>query len=381
MTGEPEIESVEAIGLEADLDGRFGYAQGWIDKRSSVLVRVVTSDGHIGWGESWGPVAGTVETIDEVLGPAIVGRDPTAVERLYDELVELARSTYQAVVPYPAISGIDTALWDLKGQILDTPVSTLLGGRRTDTATAYATGHYFSDTPSLDAQIESIVTEATSNAEQFDIIKLRTGLSLLDHDATADIKLVRAVREAVSHETQILVDANYAYDRPTAKTVGGALEEMGVYWFEEPVHPEVIEDYVAIRESLGIRIAGGECHAPPEFRRLLSAGGLDVAQPDVSIIGGLTAARRIVHRARDAGVVVVPHVWGTTVGIAATLQLLSTVSDDPWIELDRSPNPIRDALWPTSCLERSGDRIPVPEAPGIGVNPDLSKVDHLRVDR
>jgi D-galactarolactone cycloisomerase len=375
----PTIETVDAIGLSTPLEERFGYAQDWVDSRSAVLVRVEASDGTVGWGECWGPVSGTVETVEDVLAPTLRGRDATAAERHYERLVETGRATYQTIVPYPAISGLDIALWDLRGKLTDRSVAAMLGGRRHDAATAYATGHYFRDTTALDAQIDAIVAEAEANAETFDAIKLKTGLDFVGHGPDADVELVRSVRQAVAPDTTLLVDANYAYDRATAEDVGQALAAEGVYWFEEPVHPEGIEDYAALRESLPLRIAGGECHAPPAFRRLLAAGGVDVAQPDVCIVGGLTPASRLATRAREAGVEVVPHAWGTPVGLAASLHLIATLPGDPWLELDRSPNPLRDALWDASDLERDGDRVPIPDGPGLGIEPDLDAVASMRV--
>jgi D-galactarolactone cycloisomerase len=259
-------------------------------------------------------------------------------------------------------------------------VSSFLGGRRHEAATAYATGHYFRDTTDLDAQIDAIVAEAEDNARTFDAIKLKTGLDLVGHGPDADVELVRSVRQAVAPDTTLLVDANYAYDRATALDVGRAIAECDVHWFEEPVPPEAIADYAALRQSLPMRIAAGECHAPPDFRRLLDAGGVDVAQPDVCIVGGLTPASRLATRAAEAGVSVVPHAWGTPVGLAASLHLLATVPGDPWLELDRSPNPLRDALWDASDLERDGDRVPIPDGPGLGIEPDLDAVASMRVE-
>jgi D-galactarolactone cycloisomerase len=372
------IESVEAVGLSAPLEDRFGYAQEWVDRRSAVLVRIEADDGTVGWGECWGPVAGTRETVEDVLAPTVLGEDPLYVERLYDQLYDTGRATYQTVVPLPAISGLDIALWDLKGKLLDEPVSVLLGGRERGDVRAYATGHYFRDTDDLTVQYGRIADEAATNADELGALKLKTGLSLLGYGPQEDIELVRTVRERVGDDVTVMVDANYAYTRREARTVGRALDALGIRWFEEPVVPEDIDGYAALRADLDVPIAGGECHTPTDFTRLFDAYGVDVAQPDVCIVGGLTPGRRIVTRAQEYGVDVVPHAWGTPVGLAASLHLIATVDGRPWLEYDRSPNPIRDALAGSGMTPDDGT-VPIPSDPGLGVDVDLDAVADYRI--
>ncbi|MFB6106819.1 MAG: mandelate racemase/muconate lactonizing enzyme family protein [Halobacteriaceae archaeon] len=373
------IESVEAIGVEAPLDEPFGYSQAWVETRTATLVRVEADDGTVGWGECWGPVAGTVETVEEVLAPVVEGEDPRAVERRHDELRQVARATYQTVEPLPAISGVDLALWDLAGKLRGEQVSALLGGARRDAVRAYATGHYFRPTEDLDKQFEAIAAEASENAEALGAVKLKTGLAQVGADAAADVELVRRVRETVGRETTVMVDANYAYDRPTAREVGRVLADLGVHWFEEPVHPEDLAGYADLRETLDVRVAGGECHTPAQFDRLFEVDGLDVAQPDVCIVGGLTPAARIADRAAAANVPLVPHVWGTPVALAASLHLIATLHGDPWLEFDRSPNPLREDLAARAFAADADGRVAVPEGPGLGVDLDVDAIERFRV--
>lgn len=376
-----QIESVETVGLEAPLSEPFGYAQQWVETRTAVLVRLDASDGTVGWGECWGPVPGTCETVEEVLGPQVVGRDPTNVERLYERLYDHGRRTYQSVVPLPAISGLDIALWDLKGKLAGEPVFSLFGGRRRGSVPAYATGHYFRNTSDLREQYERITEEAVRNADALGAIKLKTGLQLLDYGPEEDVELVRRVCDAVGEETTVMVDANYAYGRPEAHRVGRALDDLGIHWFEEPVRPEDVDGYAELRQALDVRIAGGECHTPAEFDRLLETGALDVAQPDVCIVGGLTPARRIADQVRiDGRVEIVPHVWGTPVAIAASLQLIATIARESWLEFDRSPNPLREELSPHEFVPTDDGRIPIPNGPGLGIELDEDAIERYRTD-
>jgi D-galactarolactone cycloisomerase len=376
----PTIDAVETIPLEAPLDEPFGYSQEWVDTRSALLVRIETDDGTVGWGECWGPVAGTRETIENFLEPVLVGEDPRDVERLYDALYDAGRAAYQSVVPLPAISGLDVALWDLAGKLADEPVDCLLGGGRRTSVPAYATGHYFRPTEDLESQFDAIVEEARANGKALGALKLKVGLSLVGHDAEADIELVRRVREAVGPNVDVMVDANYAYDRPTAAEVGRELADLDVRWFEEPVRPTDHEGYAVLRRELDVRIAGGECHTPAEFGRLLSMNAIDIAQPDVCNVGGLTPARRIAARARDAGTPLVPHVWGTPVAIAASLHLLSTLPRERPLEFDRSANPLRERLASNPFAPDDEGRVTVPQGPGLGVDLDRDAIDAYRID-
>jgi D-galactarolactone cycloisomerase len=372
------IDSVETVGLSAPLNERFGYAQEWVTRRTAVLVRVEADDGTVGWGECWGPVAGTRAVVEEVLAPTVLGENPLHVERLYDRLYDAGRATYQTVVPLPAISGLDIALWDLKGKLLDQPVSALLGGRERSDVRAYATGHYFRDTDELAAQYESIADEAAANADRLGALKLKLGFAHLGYGPEEDVELVRRVRERVGDDVTLMADANYAYTRREARAVGRRLEELDVHWFEEPVAPEDIDGYASLRADLEVPIAGGECHTPTDFTRLFEAHGVDIAQPDVCIVGGLTPGRRIVTRAEAHGIDVVPHAWGTPVGLAASLHLIATVGREPWLEYDRSPNPIRDALADRPVSDDG--RASIPTSPGLGVDVDLDAVAEYRVE-
>lgn len=371
------IESVETVALRSPLEEPFGYAQAWVEERTALLVRVEATDGTVGWGECWGPIAGSRETVEDFFAPVVEGRDPRAVERIHRDMRHRSRAAYQSVVPYPAISGVDVALWDLRGKLRDESVASLLGGRSRDAVRAYATGHYFKHDAALSEQFDRIAAEAERNADRFGAVKAKVGLSFLGHEPAADVELVRRVREAVGDAT-LMVDANYAYDAATARAVGRGLEDLDVYWFEEPVPPADVAGYAHLREALDLRVAGGECHIPPEFDDLFDAGAVDVAQPDVCNVGGLTAARRVADAAASRNVPVVPHVWGTPIAIAASLQLIATLPGRPWLEFDNSSNPLREELAHSGFDVRADGTVLVPEGPGLGVDVDEDALDRFR---
>jgi D-galactarolactone cycloisomerase len=374
------IDRVETVPLAAPLDEPFGYAQEWVTTRTALLVRIEATDGTVGWGECWGPVAGSRGTVDELFAPRLEGEDPRAVERLSDDLFDAGRAAYQSIVPLPALSGVDLALWDLAARLDGRPVSALLGGRRRERVRAYATGHYFRHGADLEEQYAVLAAEAEANAAALGAVKAKIGLQLLGYGPSEDVELVRRIREAVGDGVTLMVDANYAYDAGTARQVGRALETLDVSWFEEPVPPEDVAGYARLREALDVRIAGGECHTPWEFRRLFERGGLDVAQPDPCNVGGLTAARRVGSLAREHGVPVVPHTWGTAIALAASLHLVGTLPGRPWLEFDRSTNPLREDLTRNPIEPDDEGCVPIPEGPGLGVDLDLDAVERYRVE-
>lgn len=325
-----------------------------------------------------GPIAGTRETITDFFAPQLEGDDPLAAERIYEDLYETSRAAYMSTIPLPAISGIDIAVWDLRGKLLNRSIADLLGSRRRDSVRAYATGHYFKHGYDLEEQYDRIAAEAADNATEFDAVKAKIGLELLGYDHEADIQLVRRIRDAVGPDVALFVDANYAYDTATARTVGRALEEMNIGFFEEPVRPQNVDGYVHLRDTLDIPVAGGECHGPRDFERLLENNAVDIAQPDLCNVGGITAANRVAHAASAAHVQVIPHVWGTPVALAASLQLIATLPGYPWLEFDTSSNPLRDSLSPDPICAMDGT-VQVPTGPGLGIDLDSTAIDQYRV--
>ncbi len=378
-----EIRSVDAVPLRREPGDRFANAQKWISAREYCPVRIETADGAVGWGECWGPIAGTREVLDERVAPLLRGRDAAAVESIHEDLVFDLRSAYHSTVPAGAVSGVDLALWDLRGKAAGTPVATLLGGKRRESVPAYATGHFWPPAEEFTSVKESVVAEAEAHvAAGFDALKLKIGLERhFGWGPEYDLDLVRAVREAVGDDVAVMADANHAYDLPTARRVADGLAEVDAAFFEEPLPPNRIDAWARLNRGSPVPIAGGECWAfAPEFRRVTNAGAADVLQPDVTSAGGLTSARRAAGIGDAAGVATYPHVFGSAVALAASLQLLATLPGSPRLEFDRTPNPIREDLA-VDPIRNEGTRVPVPDGPGLGIEIDRETLDRFRCDR
>lgn len=365
------IVRIETYVAEQKLETPFYFAQFEFQARQVCLVKVIAEDGTYGWGEGYGPATVVRAGID-FLAPLVVGEDPLQVEAIWNKMHLRALDYARRGVLVAAISAIDIALWDLRGKLLGQPVSVLLGGRRREKIKVYATGLYFIETDDL---VGKLVDEAQTYASQgFRAIKMKVGLGV-----ETDLRHARAVRQAIGGDVELMVDANHGYSLSEALRFAQLIEELDISFFEEPVSPEDYEGYRELRERTTIPIAGGECEYLLEgFRHLLSRRCVDIAQPDICGVGGLSEAKRVVALARAFHINVIPHSWGTGIAFAAGLHLVSTLDvlpgrlrmPEPLLEMDRSENPLRDSLTQPLFHVEDG-KVAAPNGPGLGVDVDL----------
>ncbi|MFB0993142.1 MAG: mandelate racemase/muconate lactonizing enzyme family protein [Rhodospirillales bacterium] len=246
-----------------------------------------------------------------------------------------------------------------------------MGGPIRTEVDAYATGTYRKQSGD---PIEYIVKEVLGyQAEGFKATKLKIGFEV-DEDAA----LIEAVRNAVGHDFGLMLDANHGYDSIDAIRLAQKVEHLNLGWFEEPVPPEDLEGYLAVKASTSIPMAGGECeYTRFGFREVLKLGAIDYLQPDICAAGGLSECKKIADMANAFGVRLVPHVWGTGIGLSAGLQLLGVLPHNPpgrrpWepmLEFDRSEHPARQAIMKTPIEHVSGV-VQIPTGPGLGIEID-----------
>jgi D-galactarolactone cycloisomerase len=373
------IRSVTAHRLTATLKEPFAYSQAWYASRTAMLVEIATEDGVTGWGEAFGPAAITASVV-EWLAPLLIGQDATATERHWQRMYNALRDHGQKGVAIEAISAVDTALWDIRGRLAGLPVHRLLGGPIRTEVRAYATGLYRRDRPDHEAYLRE---EAADYAAQgFSAMKLKTGWGVAE-----DVALTRALRSEIGEGIALAADANHAYDATAAAAYLRGAAGMNLMWFEEPVPPEDIEGYVELRRLGLAPIAGGEA----EFtrwghRRLLEARAVDILQPDLAAAGGISETKKIADMAAAFGIRCNPHVWGTGVAMAASLQLVAVLPHtppglfpaEPLLEFDRSEHPLRDAVLREPIRHERG-LVRVPDGPGLGVELDRAALDRYRM--
>jgi D-galactarolactone cycloisomerase len=374
------IAAVETIPIRQELDEPFGNGQGWTTARQYLIVRVTADDGTVGYGECWGPIAGNEQVVSRIIAPMVVGQDALATGRLWEQVLFKLRWSYHSFTPYSALSGVDIALWDLKGKLLGRPIHELLGGAFHTSVAAYATGHYFRKVERLSQQIDIVRKEAVGNLTKgFRRLKLKIGLGVLGWDTGADIALITALRDEVGADVPIMVDANCAYRLPEALRVGRAAEELGIAWFEEPLPPTDLDGYCELSRKLDVPVAGGESWALlSEFAAIFARRAVSVAQPDVCSAGGITETKRIADLAHALNIACYPHVWGTPIAMAASLHVLATLPGSVLLEFDQSDNPIREQLLADPIAVGSDGSVAVPTGPGLGIEVDPAQLERFR---
>jgi D-galactarolactone cycloisomerase len=366
-----KITRVRTHVLEAALSQPFAYSRAWYDTRTAMIVEIETDDGLTGWGECYGPARINAAVVDNI-APWLVGEDPLRTDHLWQKIYAQLRDHGQKGVVIQGLSGIDIALWDIQGKHFGGPIYQLMGGPLRTQVPAYATGLYRRKSGD---PLRYLAEEATEYvADGFKAVKLKVGFGV-DEDA----KVTRAVREAIGPEIALMIDANHAFDAVAAIRLGRMIEQYDIGWFEEPVPPEDLQGYRAVKAALSIPIAGGECEFTRYgFREMLTTRAVDIVQPDTCAAGGLSECKKIADMAEAFGVRYNPHVWGTGIAIAASLQLLAVLPThtphslaplEPMLEFDRTEHPIRQALL-TRPIEHERGVVRVPGGPGLGVEID-----------
>jgi len=374
-----KIVAVHTHLLEYRLPVPFESASMRFDRRSHVLVEIVCDDGTIGWGECLGPARPNAAVVAAYAG-RLIGANPLETEKIWAVLYNALRDQGQRGLSVTALSGIDIALWDIKGKHFGVPVSTLLGGRFRNSVRAYATGSFKRD--GVD-RVSDNAQEMEAHAKAgFHAVKIKIGFGVEE-----DLRVIRAVREAIGPDTRLMIDGNHGYDVIEAVTVGKRAAEFGIDWFEEPVVPEQLGAYRTVRSGQPIPVAGGETwHTRWGMQEPIETRAIDIIQPDLCGVGGFTEARRIADMAALHGVRVVPHVWGTAVHIAAALQFMASMIPnpvrvnpiEPILEFDRTDNPFRQAVV-TKPIEHVNGVVTIPDGPGLGIVIDRAALAEFRM--
>jgi D-galactarolactone cycloisomerase len=375
--GSMKIAAVKTHVLEAKLEQPFAWSFNATDVRASCVVEIVAEDGTTGWGECFGPARLNAAVV-QAMRSHLIGKDPLATDVHWQHLYNHFRDQGQKGLMVTALSGIDIALWDLKGRHFEAPIHVLMGGPLRREVTAYATGTYRlrSGNP-LDYIVEEVGGYVR---EGFSAVKVKIGFGVDE-----DERLICAVREAIGPGIGLMLDANHGFDAIEAIALGCRVAPLKIDWFEEPVVPDDLDSYVEVRRGQPIPVAGGECEFTRwGFREVLTRRAMDIIQPDTCAAGGLSECKKIADMATAFGVRYVPHVWGCGIGLATALQLLAVLPHspprhtplEPLLEFDRSEHPFRQAVLQTP-LEHCNGSMRVPEGPGLGVAVDPNAIAHF----
>ena len=323
-----KISSIKSHVLRYELDKELGYSQQYYKHRTAHIVEIETDEGITGWGECFGPgniALANKYIVEKVIQPLIIGEDPINKEYIWHKVYNLLRDSGQKGMPIQALSGIDIALWDILAKKAKLPLYQLLGGKTNSKIPVYGYGMMLQK-KSVEELCELFKTEANQIKEKnFKAMKMKVGLGPKE-----DLKLVSAVREAIGDDFKLMVDANHAYNKNDALYVGRGLDEMEIYWFEEPVAPEDYDGYKELKEKLKTNIAGGEAEFTKYgWNELIKNNCIDIAQPEVCGLGGITEYLKVSALAQSNFIPIVNHVWGSALSVAVNLHLLTSLPDMP----------------------------------------------------
>jgi L-alanine-DL-glutamate epimerase-like enolase superfamily enzyme len=332
------------------------------------LIAVHTDEGLTGLGSVFSNDQ-LVRAALTVLEPLYRGENGLEPERVSEKLHQNTFWLGRGGSITHAISGIDIALWDLLGQATGQPVGRLLGGRYRERVKPYASVLMQQPKP-LGDQLRVI------REKGFRAFKIGWGPFGRDN-AKLDQAIVRAAREAVGPDSLLMVDAGgsdafWSQGYKWALRTAEMLADYDVTWFEEPLRPDAMNDYVELRRRAPVPIAGGEVLTRRQsFQPWLQAGAFDIVQPDVTKVGGISEERRIAWMAQENGVRFIPHGWNTAVGLAADLQLASAFPDTDLVEY-LTGSPFIDEIALGGWHLDSEGMLPIPTLPGLGLklNPD-----------
>ena len=323
-----KISSIKSHVLRYELDKELGYSQQYYKHRTAHLVEIETDEGITGWGECFGPgniALANKYIVEKVIQPLIIGEDPINKEYIWHKVYNLLRDSGQKGMPIQALSGIDIALWDILAKKAKLPLYQLLGGKTNNKIPVYGYGMMLQK-KSVKELCELFKKEANQIKEKnFKAMKMKVGLGPKE-----DLKLVSAVREVIGNDFKLMVDANHAYNKNDALYVGRGLDEMEIYWFEEPVAPEDYDGYKELKEKLKTNIAGGEAEFTKYgWNELIKNNCIDIAQPEVCGLGGITEYLKVSALAQSNFIPIVNHVWGSALSVAVNLHLLTSLPDMP----------------------------------------------------
>ena len=342
------------------------------------VVRIRTDDGNEGYGQTApfnADISATV--LHRQIAPHVLGQDPMDLDGLADRCIDHNHKFPWSYV-CRALAGVDTALWDLKGKLAGKSVCELLGGQPRPFP-AYGSSMRRDIFPEEEA--ERLVRLQGSHG--YGAFKIRVG-DVCSHDKDAwpgrTEALVPTVRQAIGAETSLLVDANSCYTPKRAIEVGRMLEDNDVCHFEEPCPYWELEWTAEVSKALDVPVAGGEQDVDlAQWRRMIAMPAVDIVQPDVCYVGGLTRALRVAAMAQEAGMACVPHSANRSMVTVFSLHMLGAIANaGPYLEFSIEPSGWTAEMF-EPVLEAQDGRVAIPDGPGWGIrlNPAwLEKADH-----
>lgn len=333
-----------------------------ISTRDVFLVKVKTDEGIEGVGEGFalGSLKSTGVVVNEILKPLLIGEDPTNIEGLWEKLYKLSFRVGRKGIVLAALSAIDIALWDILGKKANLPVYKLLGGV-SNNIHAYASAGYYQEGKGLQQLSEEM---HDYRRQGFKAVKMKIGGESLQ----TDMERVAAARNALGPNIKLAIDANNAYTYNEALKFAGLVEKYDIFFFEEPISSDHIQNSVKLARDLTIPIAGYETeYTRYGLRDLIIQDAVDIVQTDVIWSGGISEARKIGILASAFGKECIPHFSAGAVSLAANLHFGLSLANINWFELTVDDNPLRSELAKEDFVDIDEGILTVKDRPGLGI--------------
>ncbi len=378
-----KIKDVEAMVLKSSQEyaapkgAEESHGVGYI-----LVIKVMTDNGLIGYSDVETQPHVAKAAIDaptsgsgmfDGLRQAILGEDPFEVERLWYKMYKSSIYFGRRGAAIQALSGIDNCLWSIIGQAVKQPICKLLGAHRRNRVRAYAST-LFRPTP------EAMAEACRGYIEQgFTAVKF--GWGIFGEDPRLDVELVRAAREALGPDRDLLIDPGWRVERTAEESIRmvKSIEPFRPFFVEDCLPPEDYDGYAKLANAVETPIAAGEQEATQwGFRHLIERGKVDIVQPDLTRCGGLTTARRIAHMVEDYNIGLIPHAWSSDILTATTLQFLAYIKKAYFVEFNVSTGEISRQLAKCPISMRNG-YLEIPDQPGTGIEVDESMIERYRV--
>jgi len=385
-----KITNVEAFWLRCPIPKEKQHLSdyGLLTNFDMTLVVVTTDSGLQGFGEakaavgSSGSCASIVSCIENEIKPILLGKDARHISRIWEHIYNGTRDHYSLSrgrkfpilgrrgLTISAMSGIDTALWDLKGKALGVPVVELLGGSCREQMPAYASGGW-ANADAIGEQLLSYTSKGFSG------VKMRVGV--MDETVQESVKRVKAAREALPDDIKLMTDAHGTFSVPEAKQFCRGVADCNLYRFEEPISPDNRIGTAEVRASTDIPIAAGESeYTAFDVRDMIAERALDVVQPDCAIIGGITEAMRVSQLAHTYQLELAPHCWGSAFSFMAGVSVAFASPSANVIEFSLGGNPMMYDLVEEQITVDANGMLSEPDKAGLGLTPNWDFVKEFK---
>ena len=370
-----KITKVEAIPLRLP-ENDIKYKSTGVNE--ALIVKIYTDEGIIGIGESWTNAIMGKAIIDAPfawsassgLGRIIVGENPLDINRLYEKMYRESFYLGRRGLIIQCMAAIDIALWDIAGKYYGAPIHKLMGGAYRDTLRCYASDT-FRPTPEE-------TFESARKYREMGFTAAKYGWEPLGTNEKLDLDLVRAVREGMGSENEVMIDCGCCYDTKTAVRRAKQFEEYNIYWLEEPVDNDNLEGYRRVASGTNTRVAGGEGNNGLwQYKNFIDNSNADVIQIDLAD-NGITIGKRIAEYAELNHKQVCNHYYSTPINLAAGIQFCAAIKNVEFLEYCVELGPIQDSLINEDISAVNGF-CKVGNAPGLGITLNEDTVEKYRV--